>query len=126
PAAGPDPAAGQHARAVRHGAGEPDRGSHPGASRRHGGRPHTGGPLMPRAQTLIIAAVVLAVLAWGSLFTVSENQLAIRTQFGRIVAENYAPGLHLKWPLINEVRRFERRIITQSYQGETFLTSENK
>ena len=81
---------------------------------------------MPRAQTLIIAAVVLAVVAWGSLFTVSENQLAIRTQFGRIVAENYAPGLHLKWPLINEVRRFERRIITQSYQGETFLTSENK
>lgn len=81
---------------------------------------------MPRAQSLVILALVLAALAWGSLFQVSENQLAIRTQFGRIVGENYGPGLHMKWPLINEVRRFERRIITQAYQGETFLTSENK
>lgn len=81
---------------------------------------------MARAQSFIIGAVVLAILAWGSLFQVSENELAIRTQFGRIVGENYAPGLHMKWPLINEVRRFERRIITQAYRGETFLTSENK
>lgn len=81
---------------------------------------------MARAQSFIIGAVVLAILAWGSLFQVSENELAIRTQFGRIVGENYGPGLHMKWPLINEIRRFERRIITQSYQGETFLTSENK
>jgi membrane protease subunit HflC len=81
---------------------------------------------MPRAQTFLIGAIVLVVLAWGSLFQVSENEVAIRTQFGRIVGENYGPGLHAKWPLINEIRRFERRIITQAYQGETFLTSENK
>lgn len=81
---------------------------------------------MPRLQMLFIGAIVVAVLAWSSLFQVKENELAIRTQFGRIVDENYAPGLHAKWPLINEIRRFERRIITQSYQGETFLTSENK
>ncbi len=81
---------------------------------------------MPRAQTWLIVALVLAAVAWGSLFQVSENQVAIRTQFGRIVGENYPPGLHMKWPVINEIRRFERRIITQSYQGETFLTSENK
>nr|PZN61066.1 MAG: protease modulator HflC [Pseudomonadota bacterium] len=81
---------------------------------------------MSRAQVIVVAALLLVLLAWGSLFQVSENELAIRTQFGRIVGDNYGPGLHFKWPLINEVRRFERRIITQSYQGETFLTSENK
>ena len=81
---------------------------------------------MPRAQNILIGALVLAALAWGSLFQVSENEVAIRTQFGRIVGENYGPGLHMKLPLINEIRRFERRIITQAYQGETFLTSENK
>jgi membrane protease subunit HflC len=42
------------------------------------------------------------------------------------VGQGYGPGLHVKWPLVNEVRRFERRIITQAYRGETFLTSENK
>lgn len=81
---------------------------------------------MPRAQSLAIIALVLAALAWGSLFQVSQNEVAIRTQFGRIVGENYGPGLHMKWPLINDIRRFERRIITQAYKGETFLTSENK
>jgi membrane protease subunit HflC len=32
----------------------------------------------------------------------------------------------MKWPFIDKVVKFERRIISQSYQGETFLTSENK
>jgi membrane protease subunit HflC len=81
---------------------------------------------MPRAQTLLIGAVALVMLAWGSLFQVNQNELAIRTEFGKIVGQDYGPGLHAKWPLINEIRRFERRIITQSYSGETFLTSENK
>jgi membrane protease subunit HflC len=81
---------------------------------------------MPRPQTLLVGAAGVAILAWSSLFQVSENELAIRTEFGKIVGENYGPGLHMKWPLINEIRRFERRIITQRYNGETFLTSENK
>jgi membrane protease subunit HflC len=81
---------------------------------------------MPRMQTLLGVAAILAVLAGLSLFQVSENELAIRIQFGRIVGDSYGPGLHMKWPFIDKVRRFERRIITRSYQGETFLTSENK
>ena len=73
---------------------------------------------------LIVAAVILA---WQSMFQVRETEVAIRMQFGKIVGTNYKPGLHLKWPLwIDNVRRFERCIVTQRYEGETFLTSENK
>jgi len=81
---------------------------------------------MARPQVFLVAAVALVLLAWGCLFQVTQNELALRTQFGRIVGENYSPGLHFKLPLVNQVRRFERRIITQAYRGETFLTSENK
>src|SRR5690606_8301193 len=105
---------------------QPDLDAHAGAAGDHRGRPHAGSALMPRLQSVVIGALVLVALAWGSLFQVNENELAIRTQLGRIVGENYGPGLHMKWPLINRVYRFERRIITQAYQGETFLTSENK
>jgi membrane protease subunit HflC len=59
------------------------------------------------------------------VFTVSENEVAIRTQFREIVATDYAPGLHFKWP-IDTVRKFEKRIVSQSFEGETFLTSENR
>jgi membrane protease subunit HflC len=78
-----------------------------------------------RASTIVTGAIVLALLAWGSVFQVSETELAIRTEFGKIVGTDYDSGLHLKWPW-DTIHRFERRIITHSFQGETFLTSENK
>ncbi len=74
----------------------------------------------------IIAAAVVAIVCLTSLFQVRETQVAIRTRFGDILGSNYGPGLHLKVPIVDDVVRFEKRIITQNYQGETFLTSENK
>jgi membrane protease subunit HflC len=73
---------------------------------------------------LILFAVV-ALLAITSMFSVAEKQLAIRTQFGAIIGEGYAPGLHAKWPW-DQVVKFERRILSQTYQGETFLTNDNR
>jgi modulator of FtsH protease HflC len=78
-----------------------------------------------RAFPIIFVAGVLLILAVTSLFSVSESQLAIRTQFGAIVATNYAPGLHAKWPW-DEIEIFEKRILSQTYQGETFLTNDNR
>jgi membrane protease subunit HflC len=78
-----------------------------------------------RAPALFFGALALLLLVWASLFQVSETELAIRTEFGKIVTANYDPGLHLKWPW-DSVHRFEKRIITYPYKGETFLTSENK
>ncbi len=74
---------------------------------------------------LIIGAVALIVLAM-STFTVRETELAIKFRFGEIVRADYAPGLHVKAPFVNIVRKFERRIITNNYPSEQFLTSEGK
>jgi len=41
---------------------------------------------------------VLLVVVALSLFTVSETEFAIRTEFGKIVGIDYTPGLHVKWP----------------------------
>jgi membrane protease subunit HflC len=79
-----------------------------------------------RMPALLFAVADLLFLLGNSLFQVSETQVAIRTELGKIVGEGYGPGLHVKLPLVNKVRRFERRIITHRYEGETFLTSENK
>lgn len=78
-----------------------------------------------RAFPLIIALGVLLFIAATSLFTVSQAELAIRTEFGAIVGVNYAPGLHAKWPW-DQVVKFDRRIISQTYAGETFLTNDNR
>jgi modulator of FtsH protease HflC len=74
---------------------------------------------------LILAAVVAFVLAM-STFTVRETELAIKFRFGEIVRADYGPGLHFMLPMVNNIRKFERRIDTKNYPSEQFLTSEGK
>ncbi len=74
---------------------------------------------------VVLALVVILGLAGLSMFTVSETQLAIRTEFGAIVGTYRAPGLHFKLPW-DMVTKFDRRILSQSYNSETFLTNDNR
>jgi modulator of FtsH protease HflC len=74
---------------------------------------------------LFIAAAVLLVIAAFSLFSVNETEFAIRTEFGAIVGMHYTPGLHLKWPW-DMVTKFDRRILSESYTSETFLTNDGR
>jgi membrane protease subunit HflC len=78
-----------------------------------------------RAFPIIVVVGVLVLIAATSLFTVGEADLAIRTEFGAIVGTTYTPGLHWKWPW-DQVVKFDRRILSQSYTGETFLTNDNR
>jgi membrane protease subunit HflC len=78
-----------------------------------------------RAFPIIIVVGLLLLLTATSLFTVSEAELAIRTEFGAILGTHYKPGLHRKWPW-DQVVKFDRRIISQTYAGETFLTNDNR
>jgi len=59
----------------------------------------------------IVAVAVLLVLS-GTLYTLEEGQQAVILQFGRPVgAPVTEAGLHVKLPFIQEVRRFEKRIL---------------
>ncbi|WP_305046774.1 protease modulator HflC [Geoalkalibacter sp.] len=64
-----------------------------------------------KKELLIIAAVAAFVLAQGSLFVVDEGEQALVTQFGKPVGDIRKSGLHFKLPLIQEVHRFQRRIM---------------
>jgi len=80
---------------------------------------------MQRGTPILFLVVGALLLASTCVFTVGESQVAIRTQFKEIVGEPYGPGLHFKTP-IDSVVRFERRVLSQSFPGETFLTNENR
>lgn len=75
---------------------------------------------------LLILIVVLAVLGVSSLFIVSETEYAIKFQLGRIVKADYQPGLHFKLPFVNNVRKFDRRVLTLDTNPEQMLTAEQK
>lgn len=73
-----------------------------------------------------IAVVVLGVGVYASAFIVYQWEIAIKTRLGEIVGGEYAPGLHWKVPVLNNVIKFDSRIRTLDSQPERFLTIEKK
>jgi len=62
-------------------------------------------------------AVAIVLLALSSIYTVSETEQVIRTQFGRPVGGVVnRPGLHVKLPLVQDVHRFDKRWL--EYDGD--------
>ncbi len=78
------------------------------------------------ANSLKIIVPVIVFLVWSSAFTVDEREEAIKFQFGEIIESDYEPGLHFKIPFINNVRKFDNRILTIDQKPERFLTQEKK
>jgi membrane protease subunit HflC len=73
---------------------------------------------------LIIAAILF--IGSFSMFTVAEWQKALLFRLGEIVRSDYEPGLHFKLPFINNVRKFDARLLTLDVEPERFLTAEKK
>jgi membrane protease subunit HflC len=74
----------------------------------------------------LVIALIVAFVAANCAFVVNEGQTAILLQFGRIVETGFSPGLHFKLPLIQQVQRFDRRVLTLDSAPERYLTSEKK
>lgn len=77
----------------------------------------------------LIGGVLLfiAVVASMSLFTVDQRQYAIVFQLGEVKEVISTPGLNVKLPLIQNVRFFDKRILTMdTAEPERFITSEKK
>lgn len=82
---------------------------------------------MAASRAFIVLLVIGLLVASTSFFTVDERQLAIKFQLGRIVESEFDPGLHFMKPLfINNVRTFDKRILTLDTRPERFLTGEKK
>ena len=80
--------------------------------------------MIPNSIKIIVP--LAALLLWASVFTVDERQKAILFQFGEIIKSDFEPGIHFKIPFINNVRKFDSRILTIDQKPERFLTSEKK
>ena len=73
------------------------------------------------------AAAGVLVLLGAMIFTVDQRQHAIVFQLGEVREVISEPGLYFKWPMIQNVRYFDKRILTlDSAEPERFITSEKK
>jgi membrane protease subunit HflC len=74
----------------------------------------------------IFIALSLVVLASKSLYVIKETERGVLLQFGEVVNPDIAPGLHIKIPFVNNVRKFDGRVLTVDSQPERFFTQEKK
>ncbi len=76
---------------------------------------------------LVAALIAVALVISGALFTVDQRQNALVFQLGEVKEIITKPGLYFKWPLIQNVRFFDMRILSyDDAEPLRFITSEKK
>ncbi len=71
--------------------------------------------------------IILFFVGSSAIYVVDERQQAILFQLGEVVSVKTDPGLYFKIPIAQNVRFFEKRILTMdSEEPERFITSEKK
>ena len=67
---------------------------------------------MRKTTYILPAAVVLIALLLASLYIVDEREKALVLRFGRVVATKEDPGLAFKMPILDQVARYDDRILS--------------
>jgi modulator of FtsH protease HflC len=75
---------------------------------------------------IVFIIIVAVLLARGGFYVVNEAEQAIVTQFGKPVGEITSPGLHFKLPFIQDVTRFEKRILKWDGDPNQIPTKDKK
>lgn len=79
-----------------------------------------------RTLVAIVAAVVLAIVAASSLYTVREGEQVVITRFQKPVGSSGEAGLKFKMPFIDAVHRLEKRLLPWDGEPANMQTSDKK
>ena len=79
-----------------------------------------------KSMTALVIALLLLVVGFNSLYIIKETDRAVLLKFGEIVNSDIQPGLHIMWPVVNKVRKFDGRVLTLDAQPQAYLTIEKK
>ncbi len=75
---------------------------------------------------ILIGIGAIFILGLMSIFTVGQTERVIKFRLGQIQKVDYEPGLQVKLPFINNVKKFDARIQSMDSNPERFLTLEKK
>ncbi len=74
----------------------------------------------------IVLLLIGLLVAGSSLYIVKETERAVKLKFGEVVQSDVPPGLHVKIPFVNKIRKFDARLQTLNASPERYLTIEKK
>jgi membrane protease subunit HflC len=83
--------------------------------------------LMKNLGTILLTTIAALLLLSLSAFTVDQREYALVFRLGEVVSVKKEPGLYFKIPMVENVRYFDKRILTLNWvEPDRFLTSEKK
>ncbi len=78
---------------------------------------------------LWVAAVVAVVAVWSSFFIVTQGEQALVLRFGAVAYPDhpvFEPGLHVKLPFIEDVVRYDARVLDVDPPAEQMILADQK
>lgn len=82
---------------------------------------------MKNIGAILVALIGGLLVLWLSAFTVDQREYALVFRLGEIVSVKKEPGLYFKVPFVDNVRYFDKRILTLNWvEPDRFITSEKK
>src|SRR5438105_8916603 len=75
---------------------------------------------------LAVLAVIAAIIGYSSLYTVYQTRLALVVRLGQPVKVVTQPGLNWKYPLIDSVIYFDKRILDLENASQEVIASDQK
>ncbi len=78
---------------------------------------------------MVVALVLALLVIWigsQSIYTVKETERAVLLRFGAVKQIDLQPGLHIKMPIAEQVRKTDARVQTLDNRPERYLTIEKK
>ncbi len=75
---------------------------------------------------LMVAVLAVYLIGSGSLYIIEEKERGVLLRFGKLNESNIEPGLHFKVPFIDQVLKFDTRVLTLDSPEREYLTIEQK
>jgi membrane protease subunit HflC len=75
---------------------------------------------------LAIVFLVILIGVSNTIYVVSEVERGVKLRFGQMIEADIDPGMHVKIPFVDDVRRFDARILTVDAEPASFFTIEKK
>jgi membrane protease subunit HflC len=82
--------------------------------------------MSPRAFNILSLVMLVLFIANSTLYTIKETERGVLLQFGEVIDPDLKPGLHIKMPMMHEVRKFDARTQVSDSERTEYLTKESK
>ncbi|WP_148863474.1 protease modulator HflC [Marinobacter fonticola] len=82
--------------------------------------------MSPKAVLGLAGALIVVLIVSSSVYIIPETHRGVLLRFGELIETDIEAGLHFKVPVIDQVREFDVRVLTNDLPARQYLTVEKK